>query len=82
VSKASHASGGVILVGDGADPATRIPSPSSGFVRVAVHPPRVDWNEAITLTDRWLSTPFDPAPAGEWAYSQVLLVVARALLHA
>jgi hypothetical protein len=70
VVKASHASGGVVVVADWASPETATPGPTDGLVRVAVHPDRLDWDRLCAATDAWLRTPY-VGPLGEWAYSQV-----------
>lgn len=70
VVKASHASGGVLLVAEWAPAGRPTPTPADGLVRTAVHPDRLDWRQLCATTDAWLRTPYT-GPLGEWAYSQV-----------
>ena len=70
VVKASHASGGVLLVADWAPRTNTTPTPADGLCRTTVHPDRLDWDQLCATTDAWLRTPY-VGPLGEWAYSQI-----------
>ena len=70
VVKASHASGGVLLVADWASREHTTPTPADGLCRAIVHPDRLDWDQLCVTTDAWLRTPY-VGPLGEWAYSQI-----------
>jgi hypothetical protein len=74
-AKVNHASGGVILVSDRADPSRELPAPGSrtGFTRIVVHPDRADPARLSDLLEHWLSLEFSWGPGGrpEWAYQHV-----------
>lgn len=68
VVKVSHASGGVIVVHEDADPQDRLPSPGGTHTRHRVRPDVVDRDALIDVIDAWLRRPFGPG-RGEWAYT-------------
>jgi hypothetical protein len=84
VLKASHLSGGVVIVWDGAPIANTVPAPSDDFPRVVIRPSRVDWDALARLTDGWMRARYRPGPYGEWAYWGVppRIVVDELLLDA
>lgn len=73
VCKVSHASGGAIIVTEGADRTKRLPDYTpSGFARLLVHPDAFDPMRATHLLQRWLSTPYGwSGMKREWAYRDV-----------
>lgn len=68
--KVSHASGGVLLVSEAADPDARLPDPGGPFVRLLVHPDNADFRAMAPIVDAWLQRPYSDG-IGEWAYSQL-----------
>lgn len=70
VCKASHASGGAIIVSESADPSFRLPPyVPSGYGRYVVHPDAFDPDRATVLLHRWLTTPYGWSGwKREWAY--------------
>lgn len=67
--KVNHASGGVILVFDAADPTGRLPEPGLPFSRHALRPDAMDFEAANRVVDAWLNMKYG-TKNGEWAYSQ------------
>ena len=63
--KASHASGGVVLVGDHFDPARRLPQPSNDWNRWMVHPVSLDWDLLRAHCRCWLARRYKPHK--QWA---------------
>jgi hypothetical protein len=82
VVKASHVSGAVVIVWDGAPESNCLPPPGDSFPRVVVRPSQLDWDALTALTDRWLQVRFEEGPYGEWAYWDVppMIVIEELLL--
>lgn len=70
VVKASHGSGGVVLVWEGADREAPAPLPRSGWGRVAVHPDHVRIQDLIPTCQEWLCQAYGD-PLGEWFYAEI-----------
>lgn len=68
VLKAAHASGGVIVVSDSADPSLRLPEPSAHWPHVAVRPEHCEGNRLEALCRHWLSRSYGGGQYREWAY--------------
>lgn len=68
VLKVSHASGGVIMVFDGADPEAHLPEPGLPFSRHALQPAAMNLDKVAAVIDAWLQRDYG-ANDGEWAYS-------------
>ena len=76
VCKASHGSGGAVLVWDGADPGARLPEGTStvGWQRYVVRPEAADSERIVDLSRRWMSLEYDwwpGKPVVEWAYQDI-----------
>jgi len=73
VCKASHASGGAILVTSTADPSVSLPDYTpAGHRRFVVHPDAFDPERATQLLERWRTMPYGWAGwKREWAYKDV-----------
>lgn len=69
-AKASHASGGVILVSENAARGAVLPEPTVEFGTFHLHPDDVDLEQVGRHLDSWLRRPYGWWK-GEWAYSQV-----------
>jgi TupA-like ATPgrasp len=67
--KMSHASGGIVIVGDHVAPEKALPKPSAGWVKVEVSPAGLDWERLSRLCRGWLSRRY--RPTREWAYRYV-----------
>ena len=63
--KASHASGGVILVGDHVAPTRRLPEPRDDWDRWMVHPDSLDWDLMRAHCRCWLARRYKPYK--QWA---------------
>jgi TupA-like ATPgrasp len=69
VLKASHGSGGMILVGDHVPRKNRLPRPPVGLKWFHVHPDSLEWQRLVDICRHWLWLRFAPHVA--WAYSKV-----------
>ncbi len=69
--KASHASGGVVLVSDTADPDALLPDPDTYWPRVSVRPENLDWDELVRVCEAWLARLYGGGPYREWAYVDI-----------
>jgi hypothetical protein len=69
VVKASHASGGIVVVADHVPPLTRLPRPPVGWSRLAVAPANLEWDSLVDLCRDWLGRRYNPYE--EWAYAKV-----------
>lgn len=69
-AKASHSSGGVILVSEHAPRGSVLPGPTKEFGTFRVHPDDVDLEQVGRHVDSWLSRSYG-GWKGEWAYGQV-----------
>jgi len=69
--KATHASGGVVLVTDTAEPDARLPDPDTYWPRVAVRPENVDWDDLVRLCEAWLGRLYGGGVFREWAYVDI-----------
>lgn len=69
-AKVSHASGGVILVSEGARRGTLVSETTNGFGTFRVHPDDLNLEVLGQLLERWLRTSYGEWK-GEWAYSEV-----------
>jgi teichuronopeptide biosynthesis TupA-like protein len=63
--KATHASGGVVVVARAAPSGTELPRPPAGWLHTAIAPERLDWGLLRTLAAAWLARGYSLA---EWAY--------------
>ncbi len=83
VAKVNHASGGIVIVCDAADPSARLPGETGRphWSRHCVHPDSVPPAAVAALLDRWLTLPYRQGPTGrrEWAYRGI---ERRAMLEA
>ncbi len=74
--KASHGSGAIVLVWDGADAAAHLPASARfvGWERFVVRPEQAPAERLAPLVDRWMSVGFEHAPGSlpEWAYRDVV----------
>lgn len=75
VVKVNHASGGIIVVSERADPSTELPAAADdiGWVRFLVHPDRADPARIVALCDHWLARGYGWGPRRflEWGYRDV-----------
>jgi hypothetical protein len=74
VCKATHASGGVVLVTDDAPEATRVaPFDEIRWKRMAVRPERVTESDLITVCDGWLGETYGwgSGSTHEWHYARI-----------
>jgi hypothetical protein len=69
VVKASHASGGIVIVADHVPSVRRLPRPPAGWSRLAVAPGSLDWDRLVDLCRDWLGRRYNPYE--EWAYAKV-----------
>jgi hypothetical protein len=69
--KATHASGGIVLVSDTASPDARLPDPDTYWPRVAVRPEHVEWDRLAQLCEAWLARTYGGGRYREWAYVDV-----------
>ncbi len=73
--KASHGSGGVLLVSENADELKMLPArvTSNSWGRYLIHPDSLNWDDAILLMDHWTSNTFwnSPGHFPEWAYKGI-----------
>ena len=69
VVKASHASGGIVVVADHVPSEVRLPRPPVGWKRLTVAPGSLDWSCLLDLCQDWLSRRYNPYE--EWAYAKV-----------
>lgn len=69
-AKVTHASGGVVLVGERFDPLARLPNPEAGFTLSRVHPDAVNLDELTDLLASWQRRAYGVGK-GEWSYSLV-----------
>jgi hypothetical protein len=69
VVKASHASGGIVVVADHVPTSRRLPSGPVGWSRLTVAPESLDWDRLVELCRDWLARRYNPYE--EWAYSKV-----------
>jgi hypothetical protein len=68
VLKATHASGGVVVVSGAAPPGPELPRPPTGWLHAAISPERLDWNVLRALAAAWLEHGYSRS---EWAYRAV-----------
>ena len=75
VVKVNHASGGIIVVSERADPTAELPTTTAGigWVRFLVHPDRADPVRIAALCDHWLARGYGWGPRRflEWGYRDV-----------
>jgi hypothetical protein len=69
--KASHASGGVVLVSDTAPAEARLPHEDTYWPRVAVRPENIDPDHLERLCGAWLGRLYGGGRYREWAYVDV-----------
>lgn len=69
VLKASHGSGGTIIVADHASREQRLPHSPHGWERFQIHPEYLDWDRLVKCCRYWLGLRY--MPRTEWAYSKV-----------
>lgn len=81
VVKASHGSGGCVLVGDCAHTENELPRPPVGWKKFVVAPDACDWATLRELCHEWLGLRYQPAT--EWAYREVppRVLAEELLLH-
>ena len=63
--KATHGSGGCVLVAESAHPDRALPEPPAGWARFLVHPDSVDWARLRGLCREWLGLRYGH---WEWGY--------------
>jgi len=71
VVKASHGSGGVVLVWEGADPETPAPSTEPGWETAVLHPDAVTVEDLIPACKQWLSQTYGDS-LHEWFYQDIV----------
>ncbi|HEX5613931.1 MAG TPA: ATP-grasp fold amidoligase family protein, partial [Acidimicrobiia bacterium] len=71
VLKAAHASGGVVVVSETADPQATLPDLRANWPAAAIHPDRLDWAHLRALGDAWLARRYGGGPYREWGYVHV-----------
>lgn len=69
VLKATHGSGGVLVVGDHVPRSARLPAPPVGWTWLQAHPDALDRDRLAAVCDEWLGLRY--AYGVEWAYSRV-----------
>jgi hypothetical protein len=69
VLKASHGSGGMVVVGEHVPNEVRLPAAPVGWERLHVHPDGLEWNRLVDICRHWLGLRYEPYQ--EWAYTQV-----------
>jgi TupA-like ATPgrasp len=74
--KATHGSGGVVLVSENADPTISLPTNLSGvnWERYLIHPDSLDWKSLLKLANHWLKLNFwnSYGHYPEWAYKRLV----------
>ena len=74
VCKATHGSGGVIVVNDHADPDARLPTPEDRvWARAFVRPEHAPHDQVVEVCRRWLRQRYGTGPATipEWQYRHI-----------
>lgn len=71
VLKANHASGGVVVVWDGADRSCTLPSPDHTFQSCCIHPDKLEPERLISSAKDWLTHTYQGPLGLEWCYQDI-----------